>query len=96
MASLTRQLITEGQVKRDLSEQLEEVKTYAQNLDIERAHLESQVEALIVKQNSMEVELRKAKGTIADLVEGGYKETVSEGYGEGQITGWLHSIFLNY
>lgn len=87
IASLTRQLITEGQVKRDLSEQLEDAKAYAQNLDTDRANLESQVEALISKQNVMEAELRKARGTIAELLESGYKEIVSEGYGESQKFG---------
>lgn len=87
IASLTRQLITEGQVKRDLAEQLEDAKVYAQNLDTERANLESQVEALISKQNVMEAELRKARGTIAELIESGYKEIVSEGYGESQKFG---------
>lgn len=87
LSSLTRKLITEKQAKNDLSLQLENAKEYIQNLETDKMSLEGQLEQLTTKQLHLVAELDKAKEKIMDLVESGRKEIVSEGYGQGHITG---------
>lgn len=87
ITSLTRQLITETQLKNDLNIQLEESRGYTQSLEAEKQSLETQLEEIVTKQVVLTSELNNAKEKINNLIESGRKEIVSEGYGENQITG---------
>lgn len=87
ITSLTRQLITESQIKKELSSELLEAKSYIENLEAERANLDNQVEQLVAKQKILEQDLGKAREKISELIENGHKEIVSEGYGENPKLG---------
>ncbi|KAF5283599.1 hypothetical protein FQR65_LT13805 [Abscondita terminalis] len=82
IASLTRQLVSEGKRKRDLELDLEEARSFVQNLETERCNLENQVEQLINKQKVLEDDLNKARAKITELSESGHKELMSKGYGD--------------
>lgn len=82
ISSLKRQLINETHLKNDLSAQLSEAQDYVRSLESERERLEKQNELLLEKQKVMEGDLGKARSKIAELIENGHKEIVSEGYGE--------------
>lgn len=69
-----------------LCAQLEETKKYVQGLESERDQLENHSEMLLEKQKVMEEDLCKAKSKIAELVDNGRKEVVSQGYGENPGT----------
>lgn len=62
--------------------EMEEMRKYVEGLELEKNRLESQAEMLLEKQQVMERDLRQARDKIAELIENGHKETVSEGYGE--------------
>lgn len=81
--SLTRQVITETQTKDKLREELDELTNYVTSLEKEKNEIESQLEQIIAKHNILETELAQANNKIAELIENGHKETVSEGYGDG-------------
>lgn len=95
LTSLTRKLITEKQVKNDLSLQLDNAKEYIQSLETDKMSLETQLDDLTTKQVHLVAELDKAKEKIVDLVESGRKEIVSEGYGENNIGGTALGTFSN-
>ncbi|KAJ3623780.1 hypothetical protein MTP99_017443 [Tenebrio molitor] len=82
MTSLTRKLISETQIKNELVEQLSEAKSIVQSLETDREALENQLEQLLERQKILESDLFKSKEKIAELIENGHKEIVSEGYGE--------------
>lgn len=82
MSSLKRQLINETHLKNDLNAQLSEAQNYVNSLESERERLEKQNDLLLEKQRVMESDLSKAREKIAELIESGHKEIVSEGYGE--------------
>lgn len=82
ISSLTRQLIDEAQTRSDLSEQLTEAKAYIQSLEADRCALENQLEEVLDKHRVVEGELIRARSKIAELIENGHKEIVSEGYGD--------------
>ncbi|RZC43306.1 myosin-9-like, partial [Asbolus verrucosus] len=82
LTSLTRKLITETQIKNELVEQLSEAKSIVQSLESDRSTLENQLEAVLERQKVVENDLLKAKEKIAELIENGHREIVSEGYGE--------------
>ncbi|KAK4873718.1 hypothetical protein RN001_013078 [Aquatica leii] len=86
IASLTRQLVSEGKLKRDLAIELEEARMFVQSLETERSNLEHQVEQLINKQKVLEDDLNKARGKITEFVESGHKELMSKGYGDSSNT----------
>ncbi|KRT80804.1 hypothetical protein AMK59_6020, partial [Oryctes borbonicus] len=80
--SLTRQMIADSQVKGELAIELEDARNYAKSLESERVSLENHVQQLVDKQRVMERDLLDANKKIADLIECGHKEIVSEGYGQ--------------
>ncbi|XP_063915449.1 pericentrin isoform X3 [Zophobas morio] len=82
MTSLTRKLINETQIKNELAEQLSEAKSIVQSLETDRGALENQLELLLESQKVLENDLLHAREKIAELIENGHKEIVSEGYGE--------------
>lgn len=82
MSSLKRQLINETHLKNDLNAQLSEAQDYVRSLESERERLEIQNDLLLEKQRAMEIDLSKAHEKIAELIESGHKEIISEGYGE--------------
>lgn len=65
-----------------LNSEMEDMRRYVGGLESEKARLEGQLEMLLEKQKVMERDLRQARDKIAELIENGHKETVSEGYGE--------------
>lgn len=82
VATLTKQLITENKIKTELVQELDEAKRFIHNLDEERGNLDTQIEQLVEKQKVLETDLLRARGKIAELIESGHKEIISEGYGE--------------
>ena len=82
VSSLTRQLIADAQVKAELEARLDDVNNYVQGLESERVSLENQVEQLVAKQKVLEGDLMNANKKIADLIESGHLEIISEGYGQ--------------
>lgn len=82
LSSMTRQLIGEAQAKERLKEELREASSVIETLEKQREELEGQLEGVIAKDNVLEEELLRAKSKIAELIENGHKEIVSEGYGE--------------
>lgn len=82
LSSLTRQLIGEAQAKEKLREELKEATGVIETLEKQRVELEGQLEQVIAKDNVLEEELLRARSKIAELIESGHKEIVSEGYGE--------------
>lgn len=82
VTSLTRKLINETQIKNELKEQLTDAKCIIQSLENERGALECQLEQLLDRQKNVESDLFKAREKIAELIENGHNEIVSEGYGE--------------
>ncbi|KAF5306240.1 hypothetical protein FQA39_LY08938 [Lamprigera yunnana] len=81
IASLTRQLVTESNIKKDLGIELEEAKNFIKSLELERSHMESQIEHLINKQKVLEEDLNTAREKITRLIETEHKEIISKGYG---------------
>lgn len=84
--SLTRQIITEAQAKEKLKEELDELNNYVTSLEKEKNDMEAQLEQIIAKNNILEAELSQANCKIAELIENGHKEIVSEGYGDGSAS----------
>lgn len=82
LSSIRRQLVNETQMKNDLNEQLNQMKIVVKSMELERMNLNNQLEQFIEKQNIIENDLCVAHGRIAELIESGHKEIVSEGYGE--------------
>ncbi|XP_023019917.2 pericentrin-like protein isoform X8 [Leptinotarsa decemlineata] len=82
VTSLTRQLITETQAKEKLRDELDDALRYTESLEREKDRLESELDEVIAKVNILEADLCQAKNRIAQLIENGHKEIVSEGYGE--------------
>lgn len=82
LSSLKRQLINETHLKNDLNARLLDVQSYVASLESEKEELEKHNELLLEKQKVLEVDLGKAHDKIAELIENGHKEVVSEGYGE--------------
>ncbi|XP_018561840.1 centromere-associated protein E isoform X3 [Anoplophora glabripennis] len=82
LSSMTRQLISEAQVKERLREELREASSIIETLEKQREELEGQLDGVIAKDNVLEEELARARSKIAELIENGHKEIVSEGYGE--------------
>ncbi|CAH1116029.1 unnamed protein product [Phaedon cochleariae] len=82
VTSLTRQLISETQSKERLREELEETSKYAESLEKEKDRLEEDLEDAIARGNAVEGDLMQARQKIAELIENGRQEIVSEGYGE--------------
>ncbi|XP_057661015.1 cytadherence high molecular weight protein 2-like isoform X1 [Diorhabda carinulata] len=82
IAALTRKLISETQLKEEFKSELEENQKYVETLEKERERLEAEIETVVAKENMLEVDLINAKNKIAQLLENGRKEIVSEGYGE--------------
>lgn len=80
---LTRQVITETQAKEKLREELDELMNYVNSLEKEKEEIETQLEQVISKDHILEAELVQANSKIAELIENGHKEIVSEGYGDG-------------
>lgn len=87
LSSLTRQLIGEAQAKEKLREELREATGVIETLEKHREELEGQLEQVIAKDNVLEEELMRARSKIAELIENGHKEIVSEGYGEEGSSG---------
>ncbi|KAG5898706.1 hypothetical protein JTB14_030655 [Gonioctena quinquepunctata] len=85
LTSLTRQLITESQAKEKLKEELEDASRYAESLEREKDQLGAQLDQVIARDNILEADLAQAKTRIAQLIENGHKEIVSEGYGEDGV-----------
>ncbi|KAJ8933982.1 hypothetical protein NQ314_013662 [Rhamnusium bicolor] len=79
LSSLTRQLISEAQVKDKLKEELNTALDYIKTLEKEKEELESNLDQVITKENMLEQDLLHARDKIAELIENGRKETVSEG-----------------
>ncbi|XP_972088.2 pericentrin isoform X2 [Tribolium castaneum] len=79
---LTRKLINETQIKNELVDQLSEARSIIHSLETDRGALENQLEQLIERQKNLECDLLTARDKIAELIENGHKEIVSEGYGE--------------
>lgn len=82
VANLKRKLINETQIKNELLEELNETKSIIQTLETNRSGLENQLESLLEREKIFESELLQAKAKIAELIENGHREIVSEGYGE--------------
>lgn len=82
LSSLKKQLINETHLKNDLNDRLAELQKYVANLECEKEQLEKHNELLLEKQKVLENDLSKAHGKIAELIESGHKEIVSEGFGE--------------
>lgn len=82
LSSLKRQLVNETHLKNNLSAQLSEVQDYVTSLESEKERLEKQNELFLEKQKILENNLSKAHEKIAELIENGHKEIISEGYGE--------------
>ncbi|GJQ85464.1 hypothetical protein Trydic_g23887 [Trypoxylus dichotomus] len=80
--SLTRQVIADSQIKSELATELEDARNFAKSLESERVSLENHVQQLVDKQRVLEGDLLEANKKIADLIECGHKEIVSEGYGQ--------------
>lgn len=80
--SLTRKLINETQIKNELIEKLSEAGSIIQLLETDRGALDTQLEELLERQKILESDLLTAREKIAELIENGHKEIVSEGYGE--------------
>lgn len=81
--SLTRQIISETQEKDKIKEEFDELTNYVTCLEKEKWDLEQQLDEILVKNNILETELGQANSKIAELIENGHKEIVSEGYGDG-------------
>nr|CAH7720562.1 unnamed protein product [Callosobruchus chinensis] len=80
--SLTRQLINETQIKQKLKEQLDENTRYVESLEKQKETLELELDRVITSKNMLEADLRQTRNKLAELIENGRKEIVSEGYGE--------------
>lgn len=79
--SLTRRLIDEVRMKQEYKDQAIEMRNVIDTLENERLVLERQVTELVEKSNVTQEELEKARVKIAQLVEDGRREIVSEGFG---------------
>ncbi|CAH1963297.1 unnamed protein product [Acanthoscelides obtectus] len=82
VSSLTRQLISETQAKEKLKEQLEETRRYVELLEKEKETLELELDRVIASKNMLEGDLVQTRNKLAELIENGRKEIISEGYGE--------------
>lgn len=83
--SLTRQIISETQAKEKLKEEFDEMLKYVESLEKEKNHLENELDDIIAKDKIIEADLMQARNKIAELIENGHKEIISEGYGEGGV-----------
>lgn len=83
ISSLTRQVITEAHAKEQLKEELRELSNYVGSLEKEKGDIDNQLELVVTKANALEAELAQANGKIAELIENGHREIISEGYGDG-------------
>ncbi|VEN34273.1 unnamed protein product [Callosobruchus maculatus] len=82
ITSLTRQLINETQIKEKLKEQLDENTRYVESLEKDKEALELELDGVITSKNMLEADLIQSRNKLAELIENGRKEIVSEGYGE--------------
>ncbi|XP_076270535.1 uncharacterized protein LOC143202700 isoform X3 [Rhynchophorus ferrugineus] len=81
--SLSKNLLQETQQKERLKQELCDSNEIISSLEKHKDILESRVDELLEKINVLESELKQTKYKIAELIENGRKEVVSEGYGEG-------------
>lgn len=96
VSSLTRQLISETQAKNEIVSELNEIKNYVKNLEIDRVNLENELGQLLEKEKVLENNLEKAREKISELIECGHKEIVSEGYGENQVLNLRGSKYFTF
>ncbi|KAL3273133.1 hypothetical protein HHI36_014587, partial [Cryptolaemus montrouzieri] len=81
LGNLNRKLIEEAQIRIRMSEEIEEQKNIIDSLEKERSVLEGQIVELIERLNVTQADFEKSQIKIAELLENGQMEIVSEGYG---------------
>lgn len=102
VGSLNRKLIEEVQLRMKLQEEADERKRVADIVEAERSVLEGQVVELIERLNVTQADLEKAQTKIAQLLESGQREIVSEGYGGARFEGgdgegeFVLALFVGY